>query len=1800
MKQLLLLLFVWIPLGVFAQFSKTHYIPPLTSATNVSPQEQYLYISTASINLVKVKIIEIGGTTYNLTISKNSPIEHYIGFGSNTQLQVGKFSSGGPLNNKGYIVEAEDMVYVTARVLAGSYNQAGALVSKGLAALGTQFRVGAFINILRPNNQAAHLTFFSILATENNTEISITAKAGVTFVNPVPSNFTLNKGESFIGAVDDNQLINKDGLIGTLITANKPIAVNCGSFGGTNGEMSNIDLGFDQIVSAERTGKEYIFIKGNGLNNVEIPLIVAHEDNTEIFLNGNSGVYATLNAGEYKAINGIEYSANGNLYVRTSKNVFAYQGLGDLRPTAYNGQANQEMFFVPPLSCETPKIIDNIPKIDFIGNRPFTGSLSLITETGATLKIGINGTLYPITSLPPGISFNGPLSVIGNPNFVTYTLTGLSGNISVESTKQVYLSYYGSNGAASYGGFYSGFPYKPEVISEKITITTSNCIPNVELKLNTITAYDTFQWFFNDVQIPGATEKNYKPSLPGYYHVEGIITGCGTFVASDKIPVSSCPTDFDLDNINDNIDIDYDGDGILNCTESFGNTTLDFSNLTGGTITNNTYTNTFTGTTTTVDDAAAIPTQGFTDGSIVFNVPPKSADEAVTYQATFAKPISLQLDYPTSSSITGDFLTADDEFIIKVPVDKTITVLDPNGQLSIDTNYDGIFENGITEFSSFELRFRLRSSVPLPLGTGTFSFKTHLTESLSITHKNLSETATNKAIFKISATCIPYDTDADGAYDYADIDSDNDGILDVIEVHGKNYIPKSNIDLNKDGLDDAFVGLTPADSDSDGIKDYLDLDSDNDGIYDLIESGHTALDANNDGIVDGNLSDFGINGFLNSLETFADSFISNYTVLDTDTDGVRNFVDWDSDADNCADVIEAGFLDPNNDNFLGNLPITVNTKGLVTSGIGYITPHPNYLISSPIIINLQPQNTEVCELGTTVLSVQTNVIDSYQWQLSTNNGNTWTDLSTNATYNGVTTNQLQISNAVLGMQNYQYRVFLNKNSNTCGLYSSTITLTVNPLPIVNNVELFQCDDDTDGFTLFNLTEANQLISTNYLNETFTFYTTKLAAETADSVFLIVNPTNYNANSQTIWTRVTSNKACFRVAAIEIKVSTTNIPPGYMHILDQCDDFNGTIGSDLDGVASFDFSFVEADLRDQLPPTNQPITISYYRNLANALAESNPITDPANYRNIGYPTTQNIYIRIDSDIDNACLGLGHHITLRVNPIPIANPVDNLFLCDDIADGDDANGIVQYFDLGSQTATILGSQSPANFDLSYHASLADANSGANSLPLIYANTTRDNQTIYVRIVNKLTGCINPHLTFNLIVNPLPIIKTPTPLPLCDDLTDGDNRNGIVQSFNLNSKNAEILNGISPTQFLVTYHLNLADANSGVNSLASPYTNSNPNNQTLFVRVTNAITGCYNTKERLQLIVNTLPSITAIPDYELCDDANDGNDANGFVQSFNLESKTAAILGNQSATNFKVTYHRNQADANNGANPLASPFTNEIRNQQTIFIRITNLTTACFIADQSFKIVVKQKPVFEIDTQQIICLNNLPLRLFIKSELENYNYSWFDANGLLIASNTSSINITKGGKYTVKTSNALNCDRSIDIEVTESIIATISLDNITIVDNSSNNSITINNNNQEIGIGDYEYALDNNFGPYQDEPYFEQVAAGVRTLLIRDKNNCGIASIEIPIIGNPGFFTPNGDGYNDTWQILGIRLYPKSQIYIFDRYGKVLATISPTGIGWNGTHQGKQVDSGEYWFSAQLDNGRVIKGHFSLIRR
>lgn len=943
--SLLLLLFSAL---CFSQFSKTHYIPPLCNSNDVLVGQQFIYISTPSTTAVSVAIKEIGGNTINVSITRDTP--YILDVANANRFTLPESMCNTVMNNKGYIIEASDMVYVSGRVDTQDGNQAGELVSKGLASLGKTFRIGGFLNLNCQSYGTIHLTFISILATENNTTVNFSnIKTGALLignaaVGNTPPSITLNAGESYMIAVKGSHDENRDALIGSLVTADKNIVVNCGSFGGTNA-IGNLDLGFDQIVSAERTGTEYIFVKSTGTDVVENALIIANDNNTQVFLNGNATPTITLNAGQYIQFDGNNYTANGTMYIRTNKNVFAYQTVGDDGRT---DQANQELFFVPPLSCQTPKSIDNIPNIELIGSRIFTGRVTLTTKTGSALTFRIDNNTYTTSNLPSGIILTGPIAVQGNPNYECYVITGLTGNVAVESTTELYLAAYGTDNAATFGGYYSGFTFKPEIAFNQLDVTQQGCIPNIVLSVSTVAGFDTYQWYKDGNLISGATQDTYTPTVPGIYSVKATLSACSISIFSDDIPVSVCNPDVDGDGAQDNYDVDMDNDGIPNCEESYGDAPFQMASLASGTLTIGAYSNSVTGV---ISNVGSNSVTSLGNGDFAFQVAATSGNYT-EYAMTFAQPISIKVDYP-SSVISGYELNPDATYIISTNYYKTITVLNAGNQLLIDTNYDGVYESGVARYSSFEIRFKLNSPTALAAGTGTFSFVSYLTNSLKIKVLNTSNTIDTKGTFRVQASCVPRDSDGDGVFDYLDSDSDNDGIPDNIEAYGHSITLST--DANEDGLNDAYNSLSLNDFDNDTVPNFLDLDSDNDGMYDLLESGSNATDSNLDGMIDGTVN---ANGVPISV---AGSSIINYTILNTDGDAQYNFIDLDSDADGCNDVLEAGFQDPNHDGYLGNNTPSVNSQGVVTSGTGYTVPATqDYLVNQSTSLDLSTYQDLIC------------------------------------------------------------------------------------------------------------------------------------------------------------------------------------------------------------------------------------------------------------------------------------------------------------------------------------------------------------------------------------------------------------------------------------------------------------------------------------------------------------------------------------------------------------------------------------------------------------------------------------------------------------------------------------------------------------------------------------------------------------------------------------------------------------------------------------------------------------------------
>ncbi|MBT3388773.1 MAG: hypothetical protein HN413_00020, partial [Chloroflexi bacterium] len=235
---------------------------------------------------------------------------------------------------------------------------------------------------------------------------------------------------------------------GTLITSNKPIAVNTGSWlGSVTG--SGVDIGIDQMIPENQIGKDYILMQGLGGNTIaETPIVIAAYDNTNISVNGISaactnGTTLPMNAGDYCFLDGL-FSAQGNMFVEATQPVYIFQTLTGASGTLIHYYAG--MNFIPPLSDSSFSFVDNIPNINFQGN----ATVNILAQSGATLN-------PPVCTGTPSIT--GPNAVTGRADWVTYKITGCTGNFSISSDEAIAVQFTieGNNGVGA-AGYYTGLP----------------------------------------------------------------------------------------------------------------------------------------------------------------------------------------------------------------------------------------------------------------------------------------------------------------------------------------------------------------------------------------------------------------------------------------------------------------------------------------------------------------------------------------------------------------------------------------------------------------------------------------------------------------------------------------------------------------------------------------------------------------------------------------------------------------------------------------------------------------------------------------------------------------------------------------------------------------------------------------------------------------------------------------------------------------------------------------------------------------------------------------------------------------------------------------------------------------------------------------------------------------------------------------------------------------------------------------------------------------------------------------------
>ncbi|MCK8522097.1 T9SS type B sorting domain-containing protein [Aquimarina sp. D1M17] len=412
-----------------------------------------------------------------------------------------------------------------------------------------------------------------------------------------------------------------------------------------------------------------------------------------------------------------------------------------------------------------------------------------------------------------------------------------------------------------------------------------------------------------------------------------------------------------------------------------------------------------------------------------------------------------------------------------------------------------------------------------------------------------------------------------------------------------------------------------------------------------------------------------------------------------------------------------------------------------------------------------------------------------------------------------------------------------------------------------------------------------------------------------------------------------------------------------------------------------------------------------------------------------------------------------------------------------------------------------------------------------------------------------------------------------------------------FDLSLATDELTGG--NTNYSVQFYSDLPAAQAGTPAInnISAFEN-NQNNQIVYARViNNENTNCFSISTVTLEISNT-----RVNDAELraCDD--DGAE-DGFT-SFDLTQADLQVLAGISTTGLTISYFLNTDDALLNMNSITD-YINSTPNSQGddfVYARVQENGIDCFGISQVF-LFVDPLPDIEDQGEGFLCENenSIPINSGLSpgSNLSDFTYQWSTNE------TTETILATEPGVYTVDvTSMQTGCTKTRAFTVIGSSIASIA--SIDINDARDNNIVTVN----AAGSGDYEYAVEinNELSEYQDDPTFTNVPPGFHTIYVRDKNGClPIVTQNISVIGFPKYFTPNGDGFHESWNIIGIsnQIAQGSMVYIFDRYGKLLKQIRPTGDGWDGTFNSKLMPSSEYWFRIELGDGRVVTGSFSLIR-
>ncbi|GAA4231616.1 hypothetical protein GCM10022291_04480 [Postechiella marina] len=754
------------------------------------------------------------------------------------------------------------------------------------------------------------------------------------------------------------------------------------------------------------------------------------------------------------------------------------------------------------------------------------------------------------------------------------------------------------------------------------------------------------------------------------------------------------------------------------------------------------------------------------------------------------------------------------------------------------------------------------------------------------------------------------------------------------------------------------------------------------------------------------------------------------------------------------------------------------------------------------------------------------------------------DFFTDSDNANTNTNPISLTDRVNYTANTQ-TVYVRVENNTSGCYDiATLDIYVNTLPIIGTISNFQsCEDDGDNRADFLFSDKDADILNGQAGKEVLYF------EDSSRTVLIDKNTSYTniSSPQEIYIRVQNitDSNCFEDTSFTIEVGANPVYTAPTPFL-ECDD------SSNDELGTFDLNEKITEINQNGTQNN---TVTFHLNLTDAEENNNP--QPLLFNNTVNP--QQLYARIESNSSQCVVIEGFGINVIASPnLSDAEP---LILCDTDYDG--------------QTTFNLENAVYDNYDriqtgVEVHYFENEINTNDNNLsitnPTAYISSTK---TVFIKVTNTATTCFTV-IPLELIVNPPPTINPIGTIEICDNDTD---------TYDLLQVNNLIVN--TPSAVNISYYSSQNDATNNTNPITQTTFNYTASNHTFYVRIENPITGCLITSSFI-LQINENPIANTPPDIVECDD-----DFDGFFE-FDLSQNDNNIIGSQNAAIHAVYYYNSDiANAQNNTNRLNN--LHSATDGEVIYARIVNTNTGCYDVTQ-FTLTVNPLPVIPIDDIEPLCINDLPMTISANTGDISDTYLW--DNGQTTAE--VEFDVPDLGDHWVRVTKTTGCSFTKNFTLIESEVANINF--TTTVDFTDPNSITVDVS----GAGDYVYILDD--GEHQESNIFENVTFGMHTVTVRDLNGCMDISRVVTVFDVPKFVTPNNDGDFDTWHIIGIEQLPGTVVNIFNRHGKLLKSLPHTALGWDGTFNGANMPSDDYWFSADvIQDGETfnIKGHFALKR-